>query len=210
MAEALVLTSADSRDDLIVGLLMDSGLRLPVVARRARRSAKRAGHLDPVTRAEVVVRERGDGLATLEGATALEGFAIVKADLLRVALASAMAEVVTHVLAEHDGEPGLYPLLLRAWRVLDDPKRRPTEELLLLFELRALTLAGLMPEVADLPGLTDGAREALTEWEAGRWRALEAADRRRVATVLEALLTQQSGRPLRARAVLDPALDLSG
>lgn len=207
-ARGLVLASADSRDDRIVTLLVEGLGRLSAVARHARKSKRRfGGHLDPITLAELELRTRPDWeLARLDRARSLEAFPLLKADLARIALATTMAEVVLQVAPEQLDEPELFQLTLRAWRYLDDPHQPPREELLLLFELRALALSGLLPELEELPGLDDPAREALAGWNEGRWAPLDVATRGRVAAVLEGLLRDATGRPLKSRPFLDEVL----
>ena len=68
------------------------------------------------------------------------------------------------------------------------------EDWLLLFELRVLQLAGLLPPVGQLPGLPDAAIEVLADWQMGTWRPLSDGDRPRVARVLEGMVSEASGR----------------
>ena len=206
--DALVLASADSRDDRIVHLLTDASVRLPAVARRARRSARRfRGHIDPLTLAQITVTMRDDrALADLEEASARETFAVVRGDLVRYALATTMAEAVLHLIPEHAAEPGAYDLVLRAWRYLDAPSHHASEDLLLLFELRLLTLAGLLPGVAAIPGLPPEAARILDGWLTGRWQPLAGPIRRQTAGLLERVIEEASGRALRSRPFLDAQL----
>ena len=78
------------------------------------------------------------------------------------------------IVPEHQHEPDLYALLLRAWRHLNDPAKPASEALLALFELRALQVSGFLPELADLPGLPPEAIPTLESWLGGRWEPLEA------------------------------------
>lgn len=205
---ALVLASADSRDDRIVQLLTDASQRIPAVIRRARRQgSKIAGHVEPLTLAEVQLTVWPDrSLARVDGAWARASFPVVRGDLLRYALASTMTEVTLHLIAEYGGEPGAYELLLKAWQTLDDPERVPSEDLLLLYEVRMLSLAGVLPPPESLPGLAPSTQATLAGWLANRWQALTSPERRATARVLEALVQQASGRTLASRDFLNQTL----
>ncbi len=208
--EAVVLSCVDSRDDVIVRLLAPELGNVPAVARHARKSVKRQlrGHLQPLTRVDVTVGLRPNrDLSVVESATAREPFACIKGDLARFGLATTMAEVVLHLVPDHGHEPGMYELLLRAMRHLDVPTHPASEELLLLFELRALSLSGVMPALEDVPGLGDAAREVLTGWLQGRWAILEPDERARVGRVLDAIVETTSGRRLKSRAFLASVLE---
>lgn len=205
---ALVLASADSRDDRIVQLLTDASQRIPAVIRRARRQgSKVSGHMEPLTLSEVQVTVWPDrSLARVDGAWARASFPVIRGDLLRYALASTMTEVTLHLIAEYGGEPGAYGLLLKAWQTLDDADRPPSEDLLLLYEVRMLALSGVLPPPEALPGLDLSTQDTLAGWMANRWRPLAASERRRAGQVLEALIQQTSGRPLKSRAFLNQTL----
>ena len=207
--EALVLSCVDANNDRIVRLLTAASEVLPAIARHGRRpSSRKAGtRLQPLTRvaAQLTLRP-SDDLAQLTGAATHEDFAVLKADLGRFALASTMAEVVLATVPDFATEEGLFELLLRAWRWLDTPANRPVEEVLLLFELRALGLAGALPPIDALPGLDDSARQGLTAWSEGQWCRLAARDVRAVAAALEGLVYAASGRRLKSRAFLDEVL----
>lgn len=207
---ALVLASYDSKDDKIVQLFLEDAGRLAAVARHARKSKRRFGaHIEPLTLSEVVVRTRPDWeLGRLERASTVEGFPIVKSDILRMALAMTMGEVVLMVLPEHDHDPELYALTVKAWQHLNDPRANVTEDLLLLFELRTLQFTGFLPDLDEFTPIPAEAREVLKGWLSGRWQPLTPSQRRRVATVLEGLLADQAGRGLRSREFLNEALDL--
>ena len=203
-----MLDSVDVREDRVVTLFVQGRGRIRAAARGGRRSIRRFGaHIAPLTRSEVKLRTRPDWeLGRLEWAEAREVFALVKGDLRRLALATTMAEVILHLLAEYDDDPALYDLTLRAWRALDDPGQRPSEDLLLLFELRALNLAGFLPPWELAPGLSEQARSVLAGWQVGRWAPLTPAGRRPAAAFLEGAISEASGRPLRSRAFLDEVM----
>ena len=212
--DALVLSCVDARDDRVVRLLTSDDALLAAIGRQQRRAGSRRTEerLQPLTRIRAHVSDRpGDDLALLQGVATTHAFATVKADLVRFALASTMAEVILATVPDGASEPGLHDLLARAWTWLDTPAHGPSEDVLLLFELRALTLAGALPPVADLPGIDDRARVTLAAWLEGIWRPLAPEDVRPVAHCLEGLISDASGRPLRSRAFLDDVVrGLSG
>ena len=209
-ALALVLSGTDSRDDRIVRLLTADDLLLPAIGRNARRMTKKgslSSRLQPLSLVRIeVANDPRDDLATLIGAEVVRPFAIVKADLLRMALGSGMAEVVLHILPEHAREDGLHDLLLRALTHLDDPTVTPREEHFLLFLLRILDQQGILPPLSELPELSSSARETLEHWRAGRFAKLATDDRRHTSRFLEQALSAFSGRPLLSRSLIDTAL----
>jgi DNA repair protein RecO (recombination protein O) len=207
IAEALVLSSAESRDDRIVTLFVRDLGRVPALARGARKSTRRfGGHIDPLTLTEVTLRLRpSHDLALLERASSRHAFPVLKGDLKRLALAMTMAEVILQVVAEHDHEPALWTLTHRAWTHLDDPRRPPTRDLLALFELRVLEISGYLPDLAELPQLPKAARPVLAAWLGGHWEPLPPGTAGEVGRLLEGLLREVSGRPLRSLAFLEEA-----
>lgn len=207
---ALVLSGVDSRDDRILRLLTDDDQLLPVIARNARRTSKK-GSLSSrlqtlsLVRAEVA-RDPRDELVTLSQAELVRSFAVLKGELLRLALGSAMAEVVLHIMPEHAHEEGLFELLSRALGHLDDPHTTPREDLFLLFLLRILDQQGILPPLDELPELSSGARETLEQWREGRFARLSTEDRAHTSRFLEQALAAFSGRPLLSRSLIDAAL----
>lgn len=207
--EAIVLDSIVARDDRVVTLLTPEHGRIAALARRATRSQRRfGGHIDPITRVEatLTLRPRG-GMATFERASARDGYGVIKGDLPRLVLASSVVEVVLLLVPEHGQEPGVYPLLCRALDHLNQPSTDPTEDLLLLFELRMLRLAGVLPHMDDVDTLGDGPKETLAGWLRGQWTPLAHMVRPAVARFLEGLVEDAGGRPLKSRALLDEVLD---
>jgi DNA repair protein RecO len=170
-----VLSGADSRDDKIVRLLLETDELVPAVARFARRGGKKpskASSIQPLSRVHVTLRGRpSDTLALLETVALETPHAIVKGDLVRFALATSMSEVVLQLVPDWGREEGVYALLARALGHLDDPGAAAGEALLALFELRMLDLAGVMPPISSLFELPAPAREALQGWQRGRFVA---------------------------------------
>jgi DNA repair protein RecO len=213
---------ADSRDDRILRLLTEDDQLLPVIARGARRATRKgsfSARLQPLSLVRVVIastpRDDSPGgesrpsewnLATVTSAETVRPLAIVKADLMRTALASAMAEVVLHIVPEEAREEGLYELVCRAMFHLDDPAITPREEIFLLFLLRVLDQQGILPPLDELPELSTSARDTLEQWRVGRFAKLEVRDRQHTSRFLERALTAFSGRPLMSRSLIDACL----
>lgn len=206
---ALVLSGADSRDDRILRLLTGDDELVAAVARFARKSNHRGSlgaRLQPLTLVRVELSQSPEReLATVLGAQVERPFATLKADLARLALASAMAEVILHILPEQAREEGLYALTLRALTHLDDAKTTPRQELFLLFLLRVLDLQGVLPPLDELVEIPERARGALDQWRQGRFMPLEDHELGPTSRFLEGALSSLSGRPLLSRTLIDTA-----
>lgn len=211
-AEAIVLSTADSRDDKIVRLLLESDEVVPALVRFARRGIKkasRAAKLQPLSVVHVSLRGKpADELATLEAVSAETPHAIVKADLVRLALASTMAEIVLQLVPDWGREEGVYALLSRALGRLGDAQAKASEALLALFELRMLDLGGVLPPLETIEELPASSRAGLEAWRQGRFVALPEREVRAICRVLERALLAASGRPLASRAFLEQMLVL--
>ena len=209
--DALILSGADSRDDKIVRVLMEDDELVPVLVKQGRRSGKtsRVGRIQPLTAVRVTLRAKpADDLALLETVTVEHPFAIIKADLLRLAMATCMAEVVLHLCPDWGREEGLFDLLHRAWLRLDrpDPSDTVSTDWLLLFELKALATSGVLPPIDELAEVSPRGREILQGWLDGRWAPLDATSRKTIDGLFETLLTSASGRPFRSKGLLAEAL----
>lgn len=210
-ADAIVLSGADSRDDKIIRLLMETDEVIPAVVRFARRPGKssKGPMIQPLSSVHVTLRGKdSDELALLEMVSVESAHAFLKGDLLRFALASTMAEVVLQLVPSWGQEPGVYALLSKALQHLDDPNARVGEELLALFELRTLDLAGVLPPLESMAELTLTVREALLAWRAGSWKSLTQQEVRAASRMLEQALLSASGRPLVSRSFLDQVLGM--
>ena len=200
---AIVLTSADVRDDQILHLLTPEHGRLPVVAKRARKSSKRCGgHLQPMTLLSVqMTLHEGRELGRLDGASERAIYPRLKGDLERFAYACVMVEVITHLIPPHGHEPGVFNLTQRALTHLDGADEI-AEDILALFELRMLRGLGLLPAWHDLPRVPPEAIPVLEAWLDSRWEPLDDAVLIPTVTAFEHLIQQTSGRPLKSRGVL--------
>ncbi len=210
-AEAIILSGADSRDDKIIRMLLETDELVPAIVKYARKPGKssKSERIQPLGRVHVMLRGKpSDELAYLENIAVESPHAFIKGDLLRFGLATTMAEIVLHLVPDWGQEPGIYTLLAKAMAHLDDPKARAGEEILALFELRTLDLAGVLPPLDSLAELPLNVREALEAWRQGAWKALSPQEVRAACRVLEQMLASASGRPLVSRAFLDQVAGL--
>jgi recombinational DNA repair protein (RecF pathway) len=206
VGEALVLARHPWRDGFVVALLTSQSVRRDMLAPHAARSKTRLGaHLDGLNRCEIAWREEPHrDLPVLVRATALETFPTLREQIERLALGLSICEVAAHLVADGSGEPGFFELTLGALRAIDDARRTVSEDLLLYFELRGLTVAGVLRPLDELPD--PPTREVFGGWLAGRWQPLTPRGRRVAAAWLEAQLAELSGQPLRSRGFLDDVL----
>src|SRR5690606_1208088 len=109
-SDALVLRVVDfGESDRIVALLTRDAGRLSAVARGARKSRRRfAGALQTGTLVRIGYREGRGDLAFLERAEVLDPFEGTRQQLGRVALCSAVVELLRELCPEHLVEPGLF------------------------------------------------------------------------------------------------------
>lgn len=208
VTQALILDRHKVNNDVIVHALVPGQGRFSAVARHARKSRKRfGGHLESLSLAELTYRMRPDwDLARLDEAKLLHPFPVLKADLLRVALASVMAEIVLGFTRAAAADDELYALTLRALQALDDPQRDMGESLVALFELRVLQFSGFLPPLEDIFGPENPATEHCQLWLDGTWRPMDATLAQTTAKRFESLIEEHLGRPLRSRALLNEAL----
>jgi hypothetical protein len=207
--QALILDRHKVKNDIIFHALTPDEGRLSAVARFARNSKKRQGsHLETFSLVELCHRpSAGGGLSRVDHATVIESFPILKRDLIRMAMAHVMAEIILGFTRDAAPDPALYILTLRAFSTLNDRSRRPEESLLVLFELRALQYAGFLAPVAQLFGEEHAATAHLERWLQGEWSPMTPELARTCSTRLEAVIEEQLGRALRARPFLDESLD---
>lgn len=206
--QALILDRHKVNNDIIVNTVTAEQGRLSAVARHARNAKKRfRGHLETLTLVEITYRHRPDwDLARLDDVRAIHTFPIIKGDLLRLSMATVMAEIILAFTRDGLVELELYYLTLKAFKSLDTPERRVDESFLVLFELRALMLAGFLPPLEQVFGDDDPATTQCKEWLAGTWRPMEQSLAQRASTRLERIIQEQIGRPLKSRGLLDEAL----
>ena len=205
---ALILDRHKVNSDVIVHAITEEYGRLSAAARHARRAKKRfRGHLESLTLVELTFRHRPDwDLSRLDDARVVKAFPILKGDLLRLAMASVMAEIVLGFTQHGLVEPEVYHLTCRAYDTLDDPGRSINESLLVLFELRTLLLSGFLPSLDEVFGNEHPATAHCQAWLNGTWKPMDPKLAQQSAARLERIIEDHLGRPLRSRALLDEAL----
>jgi DNA repair protein RecO (recombination protein O) len=160
--DAVVLQRSElGESDRIVTLLTgDMGI-LRAVAPAARRSKKRfGGCLELFARIEASITDRGAGkLARLEEAALRDSHEAIKADLLSIAHASYLAELILVFWGERDEAAQAHALLCGTLERLDSGPLSTAE--LRQFELRVLLLAGFAP---SLDACLDCAAKNSRQW----------------------------------------------
>lgn len=207
-SEGLVLARYQVKDDRIVTLLTQADGRLPAVARRARRGSKKsAGGIEPLTRVDVTYRiQPGRDLVTLREVVCTQAFPGLRQDLERMAMASVMAEILTHFTVDFDPVPELYTLASKAFDFLNAPDSKVSEAHLLLFELRVLQHTGTLPPLDMLLGPHHPAIDAINTLLSGRWVQMPEEVLQSALSRTEAHLKSVSERPLKSRSFLNDVL----
>ncbi len=143
--EAVVLRRLDlgEADRLLTVFTPDHG-KLRLVAKGVRRpSSRKAGHLEPFTRADLLLA-RGRELDIITQAQALDQFPQLRDDLLRLGMASYVAELLDRFAVQEENRQ-LYDLLVET---LGRVSRGADARLAVrYFELRLLDLVGFRPEL---------------------------------------------------------------
>ena len=208
ITQALILDRHKVNNDVIVHALTEHHGRVSAVARHARKSKKRfRGHLEALTLVELSFKSRADwDLARIDDVKINTAFPILKGDLLRVSMASVMAEISLGFSQAELVDIDLFQLTTRAFQTLDKPHQVVEESLLVLFELRLLILSGFLPSVDRVFGASHPATEHCQLWLGGTWRPMPPDLAQQSAARLERIVEEQLGRPLRSRSLLNEAL----
>ena len=148
--EAVVLNSFDygESDRILVFFTLDFG-KVKGIAKGARRSRKRfVGNLDPGCRITLIffLSEKSD-LVRVEDAALIEGPSGLGADIERLSQAYYLLELTSEMTREGQTIPAAYHLLTAFLRML--PLARDPGPLLRFFEVKLLSLAGLLPHLDD-------------------------------------------------------------
>ena len=146
---AVVLGHLDyGESDRILRLLIAQEGLVPALARSARKSSKRfGGALDVGDRARVMIRPGRGELWHLDGAELLDGRPRCRDDLGRICLLPYLCEWGLNLAREGHDESRLFGLLDVALTVLDGVSAPPSDLFRLGFEAKALTFAGLAPQL---------------------------------------------------------------
>ncbi|NJN55645.1 MAG: DNA repair protein RecO [Anaerolineae bacterium] len=145
-SEAIVLKRADFGEaDRLLTLFSREQGKMKAVAKGARKpQSRKTGHVELFMRSAFLFA-KGQDLDIITQAEMVEGYANLRADLVRTTYASYAVELLDRFTVEHDKHPGLYQLLADAlgWFAVD-------EDMLLLarfYELRLLSLTGFQPQL---------------------------------------------------------------
>jgi len=148
---AIVVGLQDHREaDRIVRLLVPESGRITALARSARSSTKRfGGALDLGNKLEVTMRppKNSNGWWGLDSAALEDGRPHVRSSLERLALLAYCTEVCGQLAREDHPEPKLFGLLDMALSLLDAIVEPPSTLFRLGLETKALTFAGVGPEL---------------------------------------------------------------
>lgn len=144
--EAIVLRRRDlgEADRILSVFSLDRG-KLRLVAKGVRRpGSRKAGHLEPFTRVQLLVA-RGRDLDLITQAEALDPHAALRSDLIRLGHAAYAVELLDRFTVEEGGHRPLYRLLRDT---LERLAAGASPELVLRFyELQLLDRAGFRPEL---------------------------------------------------------------
>lgn len=132
--------------DRIVTLYTQRVGKIRGVARGVRRSKSRfAGSLEPFVLCHVNLFEKpGDTLYRISQVDLVESFSRLREDLVLMAAAARMTNVVSAVTPDGDPEPRLFEILESGLRALQDSSDPPLTTL--LFEIRLLGQIGFKPQ----------------------------------------------------------------
>ena len=148
---ALVVGLQDYKEsDRIVRLLTPENGRITALARSARSSTKRfGGALDIGNRLEVTLRppRSAGGWWGLDRTSLEDGRPHIRSDLSRLALLAYCTEVCGQLAREDHAEPKLFGLLDMAVSLLDAMTDAPSPLFRLGMESKALTFAGVGPQL---------------------------------------------------------------
>ncbi len=145
-ASAIVLRSRDFQEaDRVVTLLSDRQGKMEAVARGARRPRSRLiGATQPFCLIEASLF-RGRSMDTINQAEVIEGFRGLREDLLLMAHATYVCEMVDESLGFYDVTPGVFSLVLTSLGLLRDGADPGTVRH--MFQIRLLMTQGIGPEV---------------------------------------------------------------
>ncbi len=145
--EAVVLRRADlgEADRILTVYSPDHG-KLRLVAKGVRRvRSRKAGHLEPFTRVELMLA-RGRDLDVVTQAQAIDLYPRLRDDLARLGHAAYAVELLDRFTVEEGESRSLYRLLVETLERLAAGARQPAS-IVRYYELRLLDLVGYRPEL---------------------------------------------------------------
>jgi len=146
---AIMIRRIDYGDyDLILTLFTLNSGKTSVIAKSAKKSAKRfSGILELFSVMDVVCRTgRGKGLYVLQEATLRHPFPGIRSDIIKTAYASYWAELINGWMEKGQKQIELYHLFEHVLTTLD-LDRIPAAALSILFQMRFMTISGLLPNL---------------------------------------------------------------
>jgi len=146
---AIVLRRTDFGDyDLIITFFALTKGKITIIAKSAKKSTKRfAGVLELFSVLNIVYGTgRKKGLPFLQEATLAHPFSNIRSSIIKTAYASYWAELVNEWMEPGQQQARLYQLLQYVLRELDID-RTSEAELSILFQMRFMTIAGLVPNL---------------------------------------------------------------
>lgn len=146
---AIVLHRIDFGDyDVIITLFTRSKGKISVIAKSARKSTKRfAGILERFSVLNIVCSTgRRKGLPVLQEATLTHPFSNIRSSIIKTGYASYWAELVKEWMETGQRQIQLYELLQYVLKEID-LGRIPEPALSILFQMRFMTTAGLVPNL---------------------------------------------------------------
>jgi DNA repair protein RecO (recombination protein O) len=144
--EAIVLRRHDLGEaDRILSVFSPDRGKLRLLAKGVRRpSSRKAGHLEPFTRAHLLIA-RGRDLDLITQAEAIDPYPNVRADLVRVGHAAYAVELLDRIAVEEAGNQRLFQLLRQTLERLSEGAHPAL--VLRHYELHLLEAAGFRPEL---------------------------------------------------------------
>ncbi len=144
---AVLLKATDYRDaDRIITVLTEERGRLSLIARNARRSQKRFGGALVACTLMSIQYSRGRGdLHRLRAASPTRYFPKLLGQLDRVMLTGRVLELVRLLAPQDEPQPRLFAETLAFFEEMGDTEE--LESVALRFQIRALTLAGMSPNL---------------------------------------------------------------
>jgi DNA repair protein RecO (recombination protein O) len=149
--EAVVLRSIRYGEaDRIIHLYSRTRGRLGAIAKGSRRPRSRfGGRLEPFFRLDLVLYEGRGDLATVTGASTVEGQAKLRADGGALGAAARACDAVLRLLDTNEANPAAYNLLCHYLALLDSEPAAREVGTALAFRLKLALAAGFAPELAS-------------------------------------------------------------
>jgi DNA repair protein RecO (recombination protein O) len=147
--QAILIRRVDFGDyDLIITFFTQSKGKMSVIAKSAKKSAKRfSGILELFSVLDVVCSPgRRKGLPVLSEAAIKHPFAGIRSDIIKTAYASYWAELINEWMEENQRQDQLYRLFEYVLKTLD-LGHKPEAALSILFQMRFMAISGLWPNL---------------------------------------------------------------